>query len=71
MPHCCTMLPFLHIPTSAPIHPAAAAEYNLGTAHKALGSRLVVKLPSGLKAGDTATVGIDFAASPEASAVQW
>ncbi|KAI3426280.1 hypothetical protein D9Q98_008653 [Chlorella vulgaris] len=48
-----------------------AAEYNLGTAHKALGSRLVVKLPSGLKAGDTATVGIDFAASPEASAVQW
>ncbi|PRW45014.1 leukotriene A-4 hydrolase isoform X1 isoform B [Chlorella sorokiniana] len=47
------------------------AEFALGEPHAALGSRLTVQLPAGLKAGDTVKVGITFAASPQASAVQW
>lgn len=51
--------------------PPAAAEYSIGEAHGGLGSRMAVTLPAGLKAGDSLTVGIDFAASKDASAVQW
>lgn len=47
------------------------AEFALAEPHAALGTRLTVQLPAGLQAGDTVKVGIDFAASPQASAVQW
>ncbi|KAL4448420.1 hypothetical protein ABPG75_005639 [Micractinium tetrahymenae] len=48
-----------------------AAEHSLAEPHKALGSRLSIKLPAGLKAGDKLTVAMGFETSPQASAVQW
>ncbi|EFN56177.1 hypothetical protein CHLNCDRAFT_22427, partial [Chlorella variabilis] len=49
----------------------AAAEYSLAEPYQALGSKLSIQLPPGLKAGDTVAVGISFETSPQASAVQW
>lgn len=49
----------------------AAAEFSLAEPHAALGTKLSVSLPAGLKAGDSTRVGLHFAASPQASAVQW
>ena len=47
----------LPCPSALLLQPAAAspagAEFSLGQPHEALGSRLTVQLPGGLKAGDT------------------
>lgn len=44
-------------PLPVPTHQTpAAAEFSLAEPHKALGSRLAVNLPAGLKAGDKLTV---------------
>ncbi|PSC70392.1 Leukotriene A-4 hydrolase isoform A [Micractinium conductrix] len=48
-----------------------AAEFTLCEPSKALGTRLSVALPAGLKAGDVLRVSMRFEASPTASAVQW
>lgn len=63
--------PAAHLPRALCLLPTAAAEYSLAEPYQALGSKLSIQLPPGLKAGDTVAVGISFETSPQASAVQW
>ena len=55
--------------TAAPA--AAAARYRVSDPHPVLGSRLAVRLPAGVRAGEVVAVAVRYSAPPGATAVQW
>ncbi|EFN56549.1 hypothetical protein CHLNCDRAFT_144199 [Chlorella variabilis] len=49
----------------------SAARYRVSDPHPVLGSRLAVRLPAGVRAGEVVAVAVRYSAPPGATAVQW